>query len=56
MRGGRWHLRNALYMPAQSAIQHNPDLKPFYDRRHPQPGSPRAFGSRSFAPHRLLAG
>jgi transposase len=32
IRGGRWHLRNALYMPAQTAIQHNPDLKPFYDR------------------------
>jgi transposase len=32
IRGGRWHLRNALYMPAQSAAQHNPDLKAFYGR------------------------
>ena len=32
IRGGRWHLRNALYMPAQSAARHNPDLKAFYDR------------------------
>jgi transposase len=32
IRGGRWHLRNALYMPAHSAAQHNPDLKAFYDR------------------------
>jgi transposase len=32
IRGGRKHLRTALYMPANSAKQHNPDLKIFYDR------------------------
>jgi transposase len=32
IRGGRQHLRTALYMPANSAKQHNPDLKIFYDR------------------------
>jgi transposase len=32
IKGGRKHLRNALYMPAQSAAQHNPDFKIFYDR------------------------
>lgn len=32
IRGGRWRLRNALYMPAQSAARHNPDLTAFYDR------------------------
>jgi transposase len=32
IQGGRSHVRNALYMPAQSAAQHNPDLKIFYDR------------------------
>jgi transposase len=32
IRGGRWHLRIALYMPAHSAAQRNPDLKAFYDR------------------------
>jgi transposase len=32
IRGGRWHLRNALSMPAQSAARHNPDLKAVYDR------------------------
>jgi len=32
IRGGRKHLRTALYMPANSARQHNPDLKIFYDR------------------------
>jgi len=32
IRGGRKHLRTALYMPANSAKQHNPDLKIFHDR------------------------
>lgn len=32
IKGGRAHVRNALYMPAQSAAQHNPDLKIFYQR------------------------
>ena len=32
IKGGRAHLRSALYMPAFSAAQHNPDLKAFYDR------------------------
>jgi transposase len=32
IRGGRRHLRTALYMPANSAAQHNPDLKVFYAR------------------------
>src|SRR6204780_1641475 len=32
IRGGRKHLRTPLYMPANSAKQHNPDLNIFYDR------------------------
>jgi transposase len=32
IQGGRSHVRNALFMPAQSAAQHNPDLKIFHDR------------------------
>ena len=32
IRGGRAHVRTALYMPAHSAAQHNPDLKIFYNR------------------------
>ncbi|MDZ7719910.1 MAG: IS110 family transposase [Balneolaceae bacterium] len=35
---GNAHLRKALYMPAMSAIQHNPALKLFYERlveKHP---------------------
>ena len=32
IRGGRAHVRAALYMPANSAARHNPDLKAFYDR------------------------
>ena len=32
IRGGREHVRTALYMPANSAAQHNPDIKTFYDR------------------------
>ncbi len=32
IRGGRVHARTALYMPANSAARHNPDLKKFYDR------------------------
>jgi len=31
IRGGRWRPRNALYMPAQSAARHDPDLRAFYD-------------------------
>ncbi len=29
--GGRMHVRNALYMPTLTAIQHNPRLKAFYE-------------------------
>ncbi len=32
IRGGRANVRTALYMPARSAAQHNPDMKAFYDR------------------------
>ena len=32
IRGGRANVRTALYMPANSAARHNPDLKVFYDR------------------------
>src|SRR5271170_5316753 len=32
IKGGRKHVRTALYMPANSAAQHNPDIKTFYDR------------------------
>jgi transposase len=32
IKGGRAHVRTALYMPANSAARHNPDLKIFYDR------------------------
>ena len=32
IRGGRSNVRTALYMPAQSAAQHNPDMKAFYGR------------------------
>lgn len=32
IRGGRVDVRRALYMPAMSAIKHNPGLKAFYDR------------------------
>jgi transposase len=31
-KGGRANVRAALYMPANSAARHNPDLKAFYDR------------------------
>jgi transposase len=32
IKGGRKHVRTALYMPANCAAQHNPDIKTFYDR------------------------
>ena len=32
IRGGRSHLRSALYMAALVASRHNPILKPFYQR------------------------
>lgn len=32
IRGGRANVRSALYMPANSAARHNPDMKAFYDR------------------------
>jgi transposase len=32
IRGGRAHVRNALYMAAVSAARFNPALKAFYDR------------------------
>jgi transposase len=32
IRGGRANVRTALYMPANSAARHNPDMKVFYDR------------------------
>jgi transposase len=32
IKGGRGHVRTALYMAAVSAITWNPDLKIFYDR------------------------
>ena len=32
IRGGRAHVRTALYMPANSAARHNPQLKTFYER------------------------
>ena len=39
IQGGRKHLRDALYMPAVIAAQHNPDMKQFYER-HINSGKP----------------
>ncbi len=32
IKGGRWHLRKALYMPAYSSIAHDPEIKVFHQR------------------------
>jgi transposase len=44
--GGRWEVRNKLYMSSLSAVQSNPVLKPFYQRLLARGKSPKGRAGR----------